>query len=145
MLWKKASLVQIIAGEINTPLMCKAAQRSQASSCEGRVPPITPASRFFLGAGQFFSVPLAAFQTLSCEGFWSCLPLQLCSAWVRGRREEKSHSPGSDHLQPRLKHISLNPPKSLPLPNMKVSFLSFLLQLQATTPCPPLCLSPHAG
>lgn len=88
---------------------------------------------------------MAAFQALSCDGFWSCLPPQLYSSWIRGRREDKSHSPSSNHLQPRLKHISLNQPKSLPLPNTEVSFLPFLLQFQATSPCPPLCLSPHAG
>ena len=65
LLWKSTSLVQIIAGEINAPsrgLMCEAAQRSQASSREGHVPPISPASRSFLGTGQFFSVPWQLFR-----------------------------------------------------------------------------------
>lgn len=120
--------------------MCKAVQTSQASSREGHVPPISPASRSFLGTGQSFSVPLVAFQTLSWDGFWSCLPPQLYSGWIRGRREDKSHCLTSDHLQPWLKHVSLKQPKSLPLPNVDVSFLSFLLQLQATSPILPSVL-----
>lgn len=56
LLWKRTSLVEIIAGEINASswsLMCKAVRRLQASSREEHVPPISPASRSFLG--QFFS------------------------------------------------------------------------------------------
>lgn len=136
--------MQIIAGEIKAlsqGLMWKAAQRPQASSCEGHVPPISSASRFFLGqifSWEVFLCSLAAFQTLSCDVFWSCLPLQLYSGWIRGRKESKPHSPSLNHCQLWLKHVSLNQPKSLPLPNTEVSFLSFLLQLQATSSCPPL-------
>lgn len=44
--------------------MCEAVSSSQASSWEGHIPPISPASRSFCKLGSF-SVPLAACQTLS--------------------------------------------------------------------------------
>lgn len=65
LLWRRESLVQIIAGEINAPsqgLMCKAAQRSRASSPEGHVPPISPAPGSFLGTRQFVPVPWQLFR-----------------------------------------------------------------------------------